>query len=136
MGRRSRGACLIAAMGALLVTPAAAGAQSGPPPDSEFEKVTLNDTPGEPMDLAVLPDGRVLHTTRPGQAWLHDPSTGDEVVVLREPEYVGPSPTPVEFAVAIPAEVPSGTYELRVGLPSDPAIGRSIRRYPLAITRG
>jgi cytochrome c len=46
------------------------------PPDSEFEKVTLNDTPGEPMDLAVLPDGRVLHTTRPGELWLHDPETG------------------------------------------------------------
>ena len=53
---------------------ATAAAQA--PPDSEFEKVTLNDTPGEPMDLAVLPDGRVLHTTRPGELWLHDPETG------------------------------------------------------------
>jgi cytochrome c len=80
MGRGSRGACLIAAVGALLVTPAAAAAQSGPPPDSEFEKVTLNDTPGEPMDLAVLPDGRVLHTVRPGELWLHDPSTGRNIL--------------------------------------------------------
>jgi cytochrome c len=56
--------------------PSVAAAQSGPPPDSEFEKVTLNDLPGEPMDLAVLPDGRVLHTTRPGELWLHDPGTG------------------------------------------------------------
>jgi cytochrome c len=75
MGERSRWACLIVALGALLVAPGAATAQS-PPPDSQFEKVTLNDTPGEPMDLAVLPDGRVLHTTRPGELWLHNPATG------------------------------------------------------------
>ena len=28
------------------------------------------------MDLAVLPDGRVLHVTRQGHVWLHDPDTG------------------------------------------------------------
>ena len=28
------------------------------------------------MDLAVLPDGRVLHVTRQGDVWLHDPDTG------------------------------------------------------------
>src|ERR671914_636131 len=69
-------ACAFVAVAALLALPSVAAAQSGPPPDSEFEKVTLNDLPGEPMDLAVLPDGRVLHTTRPGVAWLHDPRTG------------------------------------------------------------
>ncbi|MBF8190311.1 PQQ-dependent sugar dehydrogenase [Nonomuraea sp. K274] len=47
-----------------------------PPPDDQFQKVTLNDHPGEPMDLAVLPDSRVLHTTRSGDVWLHDPKTG------------------------------------------------------------
>jgi cytochrome c len=72
--------CLAAALGASLAAAATATAQA--PPDSEFEKVTLNDMPpggpvqGEPMDLAVLPDGRVLHTTRRGQLWLHDPETG------------------------------------------------------------
>jgi cytochrome c len=81
MGKGTRGACLLVAIGALLATPAVAAAQSGPPPDSEFEKVTLNDFPGEPMDLAVLPDGRVLHTTRPGQLWLHDPATGRNRIV-------------------------------------------------------
>ena len=64
------------ALAALLALPSVATAQSAPPPDSEFEKVTLDDLPGEPMDLAVLPDGRVLHTTRPGALWLHDPKTG------------------------------------------------------------
>ena len=33
------------------------------PPDANFQKVTLNDTPGEPVDLAVLPNNDVLHTT-------------------------------------------------------------------------
>jgi cytochrome c len=65
-------------MGAM-AAPSIAGAQA--PPDTEFEKVTLNDRPGEPMDLAVLPDGRVLQTTRPGQLWLHDPATGRNRVV-------------------------------------------------------
>jgi cytochrome c len=76
MGNGAKLACLAVVSGVLLVLPSAAAAQGGPPPDTEFEKVTLNDLPGEPMDLAVLPDGRVLHTTRPGALWLHDPKTG------------------------------------------------------------
>ena len=68
---------LILVLGAAIASLAiGATAAAQAPPDSEFEKVTLNDTPGEPMDLAVLPDGRVLHTTRPGKLWLHDPETG------------------------------------------------------------
>jgi cytochrome c len=78
LGRMSRrAAMLVCAAGALLGSAAltsAAVAQA--PPDTEFEKVTLNDRPGEPIDLAVLPDGRVLHATRPGELWLHDPRTG------------------------------------------------------------
>ena len=44
--------------------------------DRQFQKVTLNDHPGEPMGLAVLPNGRVLHTDRTGEVRLHDPKTG------------------------------------------------------------
>jgi cytochrome c len=71
----------IAAMTAAAILMPAAAAQaaetrSAPPPDDRFQKVTLNDSPGEPMDLAVLPDSRVLHTTRKGEVWLHDPKTG------------------------------------------------------------
>ncbi|MFI7575867.1 PQQ-dependent sugar dehydrogenase [Micromonospora sp. NPDC049497] len=62
---------------ALVTTPTVSTAAPGSaPPDSDFQKVTLNDNPGEPMDLAVLPDSRVLHVTRPGEVWLHDPGTG------------------------------------------------------------
>ena len=56
--------------------PAAAQPPAAPPPDSSFQKVTLNDRPGEPMDLAVLPDGSVLHTTRGGTIWHNDAATG------------------------------------------------------------
>ncbi|MFC5381424.1 PQQ-dependent sugar dehydrogenase [Aquipuribacter nitratireducens] len=46
------------------------------PPDSAFDKVTIDRTPGEPLDLAVLPDLRVLHVTRAGEVRLHDPVSG------------------------------------------------------------
>ena len=58
-----------------VATPATAGA-APPPPDSSFQKVTLNDFPGEPISLAVLPDNRVLHTARTGEVRIHDPRTG------------------------------------------------------------
>ncbi|WP_203416462.1 PQQ-dependent sugar dehydrogenase [Jiangella ureilytica] len=69
---------------------AANGAPAVPeaaPPDSAFDKVTLNDTPGEPMDLVVLPDGRVLHTTRAGEVWLHDPETRLNTLAADIPVY-------------------------------------------------
>ncbi|MDP4509699.1 PQQ-dependent sugar dehydrogenase [Nonomuraea turcica] len=86
MGART----MIAAMtAAAILMPAAAANATGtagaaaPPPDAQFQKVTLNDNPGEPMDLAVLPDSRVLHTTRPGEVWLHDPKTGLNTLAAR-----------------------------------------------------
>ncbi|MEV6636726.1 ThuA domain-containing protein [Actinoplanes sp. NPDC051470] len=48
---------------------------------SNYEKVILNDEPGEPMTLAVLPDGRVLHNTRSGQIRLYDPATAASPVI-------------------------------------------------------
>ncbi len=77
------GAAAAAAAGVLGITlmapspqSAAAPQPAAAPPDSSFQKVTLNDRPGEPMDLAVLPDGSVLHTTRGGAIWLNDAATG------------------------------------------------------------
>jgi PKD repeat protein/glucose/arabinose dehydrogenase/type 1 glutamine amidotransferase len=52
-----------------------------------YEKVTLNDEPGEPMSLAVLPDGRVLHNTRGGEVRLYDPATGASPVITTIPVY-------------------------------------------------
>ncbi|MFC7879636.1 PQQ-dependent sugar dehydrogenase [Isoptericola sp. NPDC057391] len=54
----------------------AATTADAPPPDSSFQKVTLNDRPGEPMDLAVLPNDDVLHVTRAGQVWLNEADSG------------------------------------------------------------
>jgi len=60
----------------LAVAPASAMGQAVQPPATSFEKVTLDDYPGEPMNLAVLPDGRVLHTTRSGEIRLYNPRNG------------------------------------------------------------
>ncbi|TDE44561.1 PKD domain-containing protein [Nonomuraea mesophila] len=67
------------------VTGPVSGTSGGaaPPSDDQFQKVTLNDHPGEPIDLAVLPDSRVLHTTRRGEVWLHDPKTGLNTLAAR-----------------------------------------------------
>jgi glucose/arabinose dehydrogenase len=79
---------LAAACGALLALPAAGAAQGGnPPPASAFQKVTLNDRPGEPMSLAVLPDRRVLHTARTGEVRLHNPRTGLNTLAADVPVY-------------------------------------------------
>ena len=67
---------LVALVGAIAISAYPLAAAQEPPPDSQFQKVVIDDSPGEPMDLAVLPDGRVLHVTRQGHVWLHDPDTG------------------------------------------------------------
>jgi len=58
-----------------------------PPPASQFQKVTLNDRPGEPMSLAVLPDGRVLHTARTGQVRIYNPRTSLNTLAADVPIY-------------------------------------------------
>ena len=70
----------VAAVGTMCALSATATAQEFPD-QSRFQKVTLNDRPGEPMSLAVLPDGRVLHSARTGEIRLHDPRTGTNNVV-------------------------------------------------------
>jgi glucose/arabinose dehydrogenase len=65
-------ACLIG----LLAVGTSASGQAPAPPDSDFQVVTLakgSDKTGEPMAMAVLPDRRVLHTSRDGQVWLTTP---------------------------------------------------------------
>ncbi|GAA4713024.1 ThuA domain-containing protein [Phytohabitans rumicis] len=54
---------------------------------ANYEKVTLNDEPGEPMSLSVLPDGRVLHNTRGGEIRMYDPATGASPVITTVPVY-------------------------------------------------
>lgn len=55
-----------------------------------FEKVTLaqgEDSVGEPMGLAVLPDGRVMHITRGGDVRLWSPDTHTTELIARVPVY-------------------------------------------------
>jgi cytochrome c len=58
-----------------------------PADQTAFQKVTLNDRPGEPMSLAVLPDLRVLHTSRTGQVRIHNPRTGLNTIAANVPVY-------------------------------------------------
>ncbi|GGS24458.1 hypothetical protein GCM10010171_17030 [Actinokineospora fastidiosa] len=47
-----------------------------PPTDADFDQVTLargEEKTGEPIALAVLPDRKVLHTSRDGRVWLTTP---------------------------------------------------------------
>jgi glucose/arabinose dehydrogenase len=75
------------ALAALVALPGAAVAHDGVDHGTEpgaaaaldwgdYEKVTLTKDIGEPIDLAVLPDGRVLHTARNGVVRLTTPDTG------------------------------------------------------------
>ena len=42
---------------------------------------------GEPIEIEVLPDGRVLQTTRTGEVRLHDPDSGTTQVIATLPVY-------------------------------------------------
>src|SRR5688500_12355586 len=83
MAVRAIGAGSVAALGFLCALAGSAQAQSGPfPGQGAFQKVQLNDRPGEPMSLAVLPDGRVLHTARTGEVRIHNPRNGLNTLVI------------------------------------------------------
>ncbi len=59
-------------------TDCSAPVPSEPPPDDRFEQVTLAygpNTAGETIGLAVLPDGRALHTSRDGRVFLSGEGT-------------------------------------------------------------
>jgi glucose/arabinose dehydrogenase len=53
---------------------------------SRFVQTVLDAEPGEPVALAILPDGRVLHTTRDGNVWLHG-TTGEKTLAASIPVY-------------------------------------------------
>jgi cytochrome c len=72
---------------AAATAPTSAPDDQSPPPADRFQKVTLNDRPGEPMSLAVLPDRRVLHTARTGQVRIHNPRTGLNTLAAEVPVY-------------------------------------------------
>ncbi|WP_395245757.1 PQQ-dependent sugar dehydrogenase [Agromyces sp. MMS24-K17] len=90
--RRGLAAPVALAVGALVLagTPAFAhdgvdhGAETGADAAldwSHYEKILLTKNVGEPIDLTVLPDSRVLHTARNGDIRLTDPAAGVTSVV-------------------------------------------------------
>src|SRR5689334_1253773 len=82
-----RRVCVAGAAALVVFACPALAAGQGPPPDSQFQKVTIDQTPGEPIDLAVLPDSRVLHTERSGEVWLHDPDSGLKTLAAKVDVY-------------------------------------------------
>lgn len=84
--RRLITGALLVAMPALGCVALAPAAEAHPDHEhaldwSNYEKATLTKEVGEPIDLAVLPDSRVLHTARNGDLRLTDPGTGVTKVV-------------------------------------------------------
>ncbi|GAB3874235.1 PQQ-dependent sugar dehydrogenase [Terrabacter terrigena] len=82
----------LSTLGGVLASPATAhdGVDHGNEPAldwSNYEKITLTKDTGEPIDLAVLPDRRVLTTARNGDVRLVDPDTGVTKVVNTLPVY-------------------------------------------------
>ena len=55
---------------------------------SNYERNLITRDVGEPIDMAVLPDGRVLTTARGGDIRLHDPSLGTTEIVNEVDVYV------------------------------------------------
>jgi cytochrome c len=83
MGRISAAAAVLS----LAATTFLGGGAATPPTDDNFQKVTLDDFPGEPIAMAVLPDRRVLHTARTGQVRIHDPASGRNILAATVPVY-------------------------------------------------
>jgi cytochrome c len=69
-------AVVLAAGMSALPSAAAAPDDQSPPPASSFQKVTLNDRPGEPMSLAVLPDLRGCTPPAPARCGSTTPGRG------------------------------------------------------------
>jgi glucose/arabinose dehydrogenase len=82
--RRALAALTLGAIGWLT----ACGESDGPEPVAppRFSVTLLDPAPGEPMSLAVLPDGRVLHATRDGDVFLHD-GAGTRTIAAQIPVY-------------------------------------------------
>ncbi|SDZ24525.1 Glucose/arabinose dehydrogenase, beta-propeller fold [Micromonospora pattaloongensis] len=76
-------------LGGIQSAAGAVAADCGATVDANFEQVTLArgaDTTGEPMNMAVLPDRRVLHTSRDGRVFITSPS-GTTTLAGRIPVY-------------------------------------------------
>ncbi|GLU47992.1 PQQ-dependent sugar dehydrogenase [Nocardiopsis ansamitocini] len=85
---------LILLTGFMVAGPTAAFAHPDDPHDDEpaldwnnYERVTLTKSVGEPIDLALMPDGSILHTARNGEVRRTDPATGLTKIINTIPVY-------------------------------------------------
>ncbi len=88
--RHSRGGRPIAgAIAAFTLVGSGLAAVAGPAQAAEepaldwtnYERTTVTTDVGEPIDMAILPDNRILHTARNGEVRLTDPATGITEIV-------------------------------------------------------
>jgi cytochrome c len=89
MSAARRSVMLGVAAAFLLAGPARAQLPPLPVGDSQFEQVTLamgSEDAGEPIGLAVLPNGDALHTSRDGRVF-YTTKEGETVVAARIPVY-------------------------------------------------
>ena len=54
---------------------------------NNYEKTLLTKNTGEPIDMAILPDSKILHTARNGDVRVTDPATGITRITNRIPVY-------------------------------------------------
>lgn len=80
-------AAVVAGLGLVGVTAGPAAAHDEALHWENYEKITLTKDTGEPIDMAVMADGRVLHTARNGEIRLTDPDSGATDIVTRVPVY-------------------------------------------------
>ncbi len=61
------------------------GAETVRPREDQFQLTVLADTLNEPMELDVLPDGRLIFVERRGEVHLVDPANGSDTVIAEIP---------------------------------------------------
>ncbi|MCW2925703.1 MAG: N-acetylmuramoyl-L-alanine amidase [Thermoleophilia bacterium] len=125
-------------LGAQVARPAIVllGAEYGTDPG--FRVVTPAEAQVSPAAAPPANHVHVGYTLRIGAsvgAWLRSVDTDERVATLRQPRAVPATATGAVLDLAIPADVPAGSYVLEVGVESDPAPGRSIVRSPITIVQ-
>jgi len=107
--------------------------EPGAPADAldwaNYDRVLLTKDTGEPIDLAVLPDGRVLHTARNGDVRVTDPSTGVTTVTNTIPVYAN-SEDGLQSVAIDPDFAENGWVYLVYSPPGDTPQGSAPERLP------
>lgn len=74
-------------LGEILSAPAAENTEPAPEIDQAFKKVVLDSKTADPLELSVLPDGRVLFIERAGKVKIWDPAQKTTTVAAQLPVF-------------------------------------------------